>query len=478
MIGPLLAPAAFFSTWRAWHVGIDLVLLAVAGGLYIVPAFAAVQAWAPADQRARVVAAVNVLNAACIVAGLVATIALQRLGASFSTIFLILGIASLCASAWILSVLPTNPLRDLGILVFRLLYRLEVHGQENLEAAGPNAIIALNHVSLLDAPIAFSVLDQDPVFAVDTGWANKWWMKPLVRHMNALPLDPTRPLATRQLIQAVKDGATLVIFPEGRLTRTGSLMKVYDGPGLIADKTGVPIVPVRIEGAEKTRFSYLTDRQVNRPWFKRIKVTILPPRRLEVAPELKGRARRQAAGAALYSIMSEMIFETTNTDRTVFQAVVDAAVEHGPKHEAFQDPVSGTMTYKRALIGARVLGSKLMPLAGEGRAIGLMLPNSIGAVVSLFALMSAGKRRGHGQLLRGRRQHQVGRHRRAVRHDRHVAGLHREGQARQARGRALPDLQDRLPRGRARRRRHARTSSRRRWPGASRWWRAGPTIPP
>ncbi len=89
--------------------------------------------------------------------------------------------------------------------------------------------------------------------------------------------------------------------------------------------------------------------------------------------------------------MSEMVFETTSTDRTVFQAVVDAAHEHGPNHKAFEDPVTGTMTYKRALIGARVLGRKLMPLAPEGRAIGLMLPNSIGAVVSLFALMSAGR---------------------------------------------------------------------------------------
>ena len=336
--GPLLAPAAFFSTWRAWHVGLDLGLLAIAGGLYIVPAFAAVQAWAPADKRARVVAAVNVLNAAFIVAGLVATIGLQKLGASFSTIFLILGVASLLAAVWIFIVLPTNPLRDLGVLVFRLFYRLEVHGQENLEAAGPNAIVALNHVSLLDAPIAFTVLDKDPVFAIDTGWANKWWMKPVVRHMNALPLDPTRPLATRQLIQAVKGGAMLVIFPEGRLTRTGSLMKVYDGPGLIAEKTGVPVVPVRIEGAEATRFSYLTNTQVNRRWFKRIKVTILPPRRVEISPELKGRARRQAAGAALYAIMSEMVFATTDTNRTVFQAVVDAAREHGPKHEAFEDP--------------------------------------------------------------------------------------------------------------------------------------------
>ena len=91
------------------------------------------------------------------------------------------------------------------------------------------------------------MLDQDPIFAVDHAWAQKWWMKPIVRHMNALPLDATRPLATRQLIQAVKGGATLVIFPEGRLTLTGSLMKVYDGSGLIAEKSGVPVVPVRIE---------------------------------------------------------------------------------------------------------------------------------------------------------------------------------------------------------------------------------------
>ena len=389
--GPLLGIAAFFHTWKAWHVGIDLLLLAVAGGLYIVPAFAAVQAWAPADQRARTVAAVNVLNAAFMVIGLVGTIALQRLGASFSTIFLVLGVASFLAAAWILAVLPTNPLRDFAALVFRCVYRLEVTGIENVAKAGPNAIIALNHVSLLDAEIAFSILDNNPIFAIDHAFAQKWWMKPVVKYMNALPLDPTRPLATRQLIQEVRGGKTLVIFPEGRITRTGSLMKVYDGSGLIADKAGVPVVPVRIEGAERSRFSYLSDSQVHRTFFKRIKVTIMAPRRVEVPEALKGRARRQAAGAALYGIMSDMVFSTTPTDRTVFQAVVDAALEHGPKHVVLEDPVSGTMTYKRALIGARVLGGKLAPLAPKGGTIGVMLPTSIGCAVTLFGLMSAGR---------------------------------------------------------------------------------------
>ena len=216
-------------------------------------------------------------------------------------------------------------------------------------------------------------------------------MKPVVKYMHALPLDPTKPLATRQLIQEVRGGETLVIFPEGRITRTGSLMKVYDGPGLIADKCGVPVVPVRIEGAEKTRFSYLSPAQVFRPLVKRIKVTIMEPRRIHVPDELKGRKRRQAAGAALYKIMSEMIFETTSTDRTVWQAVVDAAVENGPKHVALEDPVAGTMTYKRALIGARVLGRKLTPLAPVGGTIGVMLPTSIGCTVTLLGLMSAAR---------------------------------------------------------------------------------------
>ena len=389
--GPLLGVAEFFRTWHAWHVGVDLMLLSMAGGLYIVPAFAAVQAWAPADQRARVVAAVNVLNTSFMVLGLMIVVLLQNLGASFAMVFAILGVGSLVAAVGILRVLPTNPLRDLGALVFRVVYRLEVTGLENISKAGPNAIIALNHVSLLDAEIAFSILDNDPIFAIDHGFAQKWWMKPVVKYMNALPLDPTRPLATRSLIQAVKGGKTLVIFPEGRITRTGSLMKVYDGSGLIADKSGVPVVPVRIEGAEKTRFSYLTDGQVHRSLFKRIKVTILEPRRVEVADALRGKSRRQAAGAALYAIMSEMVFRTTSTDRTVFQAVVDAAMEHGPKHVVLEDPVSGPMTYKRALIGARVLGEKLGPLVPHGGTIGLMLPTSIGCAVSLFGLMSAGR---------------------------------------------------------------------------------------
>ena len=112
---------------------------------------------------------------------------------------------------------------------------------------------------------------------------------------------------------------------------------------------------------------------------------------MNVDPALKGRKRRLAAGAALYDIMSDMMFRTTNTNRTVLEAVIEAAHVHGGKWQIAEDPTSGQLTYKRLLQATRILGDKLMPLAGEGRAIGVMLPTSNGATVTVLALMSGGR---------------------------------------------------------------------------------------
>jgi acyl-[acyl-carrier-protein]-phospholipid O-acyltransferase/long-chain-fatty-acid--[acyl-carrier-protein] ligase len=388
---PVRDVAAFFADPLAWRVGVDLAGLAIAGGVFIVPSFAATQAWAPAEKRARIIAAVNVLSAAFMVAGAAVFAGLQAAGASLSQLFLLIGLGTIAAAVWIFKALPTNPLRDLLSIILRAFYRLEVTGQENIAKAGPNAIIALNHVSFLDAAVALSVLDKDPVFAINHTIAQRWWVKPFLKLTRAMPLDPARPLATRQLINAVRSGESLIIFPEGRLTVTGSLMKVYDGAGLIAEKSGAMVVPVRLEGLESTIFSRLTREQVRRRWFPKVRVTILEPVALTVPDELKGKARRQAAGAALYQIMSDLIFRTTRIDRSVFDAVVEAASVHGKGRVAVEDPITGALTYKRLLVGARVLGGKLAPLAERGEAIGVMLPNANGAAVALLGLMSAAR---------------------------------------------------------------------------------------
>ncbi len=381
----------FLGSWRGARIAVDFVVLAAAAGLFIVPSFAALQAWTPKERRARVIAASNVLAAAFIVLGAVSLAVLQKAGLSSAGQFLIVGIANLVAGFAVMAVLPTSGFRDFLSIVFRAFYRLEVRGLENIEKAGPNAIIALNHVSFLDAGLALSLTEREPTFAIDHTIAQKWWVKPFLWLTRALPLDPTKPMATRTLINAVKGGETLIIFPEGRLTVTGSLMKVYDGAGLIADKSGVPVVPVKIEGPERTAFSRLSRAQVRRRWWPKFIVTVLEPVRLEVDPALKGKARRQAAGAALYGVMSDLIFRTAPIDRTVFDAVVEAAEREGGARVALEDPVTGTLSYRRLLMGARVLGAKLGPLAPQGRAIGVMLPNANAAAVTVLGVMSAGR---------------------------------------------------------------------------------------
>jgi acyl-[acyl-carrier-protein]-phospholipid O-acyltransferase/long-chain-fatty-acid--[acyl-carrier-protein] ligase len=382
---------AIFTSFRGIRIAFDFAVLAIAGGLFIVPVFAAVQTWAGADRRARVIAAVNVLNAGFMVGGTLIVAALQKAGLGTPALFLLIGLASVGVGIAIARTTPRSPMRDLLSIIFRTFYRMEVKGLDNFAKAGPNAIIALNHVSFLDAALAMSLTDHPPIFAIDHGIAKRWWVKPFLRFGHAVPLDPTKPLSTRTLINAVKAGDTLVIFPEGRLTVTGSLMKVYDGAGLIADKSDAMVVPVRIDGLEATPFTRLSRAQVRRRWFPKVTVTVLEPVKLTVAPELKGKARRQAAGAALYEIMSDLVFRTTSTDRTVTEAIIEAAEVHGMSRIAVEDPVTGALSYKRALAGAAVLGRKLMPLADEGKAIGVMLPNANGAVVTVIGIISAGR---------------------------------------------------------------------------------------
>src|SRR5271154_3019113 len=381
----------FFAMHYSIHIAIDLAGLAIAGGLFIVPTFSAVQAWAGADHRARVVAAVNVLNAAFMVVGAIILAVLQKFGLGTPLLFGLIGVANLVGAVVIARTMPASWLNDLLSIVLRVFYRLEVEGLENVAKAGNNAIIAMNHVSFLDAPVAMAFLPKRPVFAVDVGISQRWWIQPFLPFVRTMALDPLKSMALRTIINAVRDGNMLVIFPEGRITITGSLMKIYDGAAMIADKSDAMVVPVRIEGPERTIFSRLTGAQVRRRWFPKIKVTILEPVKMNVDPALKGRKRRLAAGAAMYDIMSDMMFRTANTDRTVIEAVIEAAHLHGGKWQIIEDPTSGRLTYKRLLQATRILGDKLMPLAGEGRPIGVMLPTSNGAAVTVLALMSGGR---------------------------------------------------------------------------------------
>ncbi len=372
---------------------VDLFGLAVAGGLYIVPSFAAVQMWAPKERKSRVIAACNVLQAAFMTGATLLAALLQSslVGVGFGTILAILGLANLLVMCLVMRAWGRDGIQDLAMFLFMMFLRLEVKGLENLPLPGTRAIVAPNHVSLIDASLMHAVMPSHAAFAIDTGMATTWWVRPFLKLVKAYPIDPTKPLNMRHLIQNVKAGETLVIFPEGRLTVTGGLMKVYDGTAMIADKADAVVVPVRIDGPERSYFGYLNRFQTRKSLFPKTTVTILPPVKLPVAENLRGKLRRQSAGAALQDIMVDTAVRTDNLDQTLFEALVEAKATRDTGKPAIEDPMGVKLSYAKLITGAQVLGAKIAPLAPEGAAVGVLLPNAAGVAVTFFALQSIGR---------------------------------------------------------------------------------------
>lgn len=277
--------------------------------------------------------------------------------------------------------------------VLRLLYRYEVKGRENAAVvrSGAKVLVVVNHVSFLDGALLLAAMDQLPAFAVNTAMANRWWLKPFRRIANIYPLDPTNPLAVKNLIGLINAGQPCVIFPEGRLSVTGALMKIYAGPAYIADRTQATIVPVRVEGSELTPFTRLKEGQVTRHWFPKITLTICPPRQLSVDPELRGKQRRQRANLQLYDIMSDMVFRTTDWGSTLFSALLRARWRHGWRFSMLEDTSGVHLDYMKLVAGALVLGRKLAARTEPGERVGVLVPNVNAAAVVFMALQAFGR---------------------------------------------------------------------------------------
>jgi acyl-[acyl-carrier-protein]-phospholipid O-acyltransferase/long-chain-fatty-acid--[acyl-carrier-protein] ligase len=386
-----IGAGAFLTAPGSWRLLLDLSLIAIGGGLFVVPSFAAVQAWSAPERRARVIAAGNVISAAFIVASGVVVAALQLAGVSVAALFAGLGVLTLGVTALVMKTWGREGVRDVAGLLFKALFRVEVRGLENLPEAGARFIIAPNHVSLLDGPLLHAVLPIDAAFAVDTTIAGAWWSKPFMAMIRSYRVDPSRPLAMRHLIGLVKNGEPLVIFPEGRITVTGALMKVYDGTAMIADKGDALIVPVRIEGAQRSTLSYLKPGQIKKAWFPKITVTFLPAVKLVIDENLRGKARRIAAGAALQDIMINAMVLNATMDQTLFEGLAAAWRNKDTGRPAVEDPLTGGLSYRKLILGAQVLSHKLEALTEVGENVGVLLPNSNGVAATFFALQTIGR---------------------------------------------------------------------------------------
>lgn len=267
--------------------------------------------------------------------------------------------------------------------VARLVFRIRVQGDSSAFQAERLVIVA-NHESFLDGLLLGLFLPVNPVFVVHTGITQQWLFRRILSLADYIAVDPTSPMAMKKVIKLVESGRPVMIFPEGRITVTGSLMKVYEGPAFVAAKTGATLVPVRMDGATRSYFGYVSGKMPKR-LFPKITITILPATRIPMPDAPSAKQRRRKAGEAMRRVMQEMIF-ASQPRQTLYSALMDAVEIFGRKRRLLEDMKQIEYSYNDLLKMVLVLGRVAARVTSPGERVGLLLPNVAPTLSLIFGL--------------------------------------------------------------------------------------------
>ena len=271
-----------------------------------------------------------------------------------------------------------------------LMYRVELTGLDNYMKAGNRVLIVVNHTSFLDPLLLGVFLPDNITFAINTQISQRWWLKPFLRLSHVFPMDPTHPLSLKDLIHHLEHDTKTVIFPEGRISVTGSLMKIYDGTGMVADKSKATILPIRISGAQYTHFSKL-QRIVRLRLFPKITIHISTPTHISAPDNLKGKSRREYCGHLLADIMTKMMFDTSPYRQTIFSSLLESRKIHGGKHKITDDLDRNRLSYNNLIMRSIVLGQAFKNMTEPGDNVGIFLPNSSTTLITVLGLQLYGR---------------------------------------------------------------------------------------
>ena len=280
-------------------------------------------------------------------------------------------------------------MKTLFRFLLRLLFRFRAYNLDPLKTPGPVLLIP-NHCSWIDWLFLWVCLDEDWKFVTSSITAQTSWLhRKLMINQYTFPIDTSSPYAVKRMAEFLQGGGRLLLFAEGRLSRTGNLMKLFDGTGFLIFKTKAKVITACLRGAERLPYSPNPDWK---KWFPNVTAHFSAAL---VAPELgeisTGQARmRLTAWLRDQLVRQQFEVEMTLGAQNIFSAVAETAGKR-PGFIILEDATSQRLTYRKLMVGADVLASALQGIVEGSERVGLLLPNVNATPVTILALWSLGK---------------------------------------------------------------------------------------
>ncbi len=261
----------FVSIGANWRVMADLALLALFAGLYSVPMYALIQMRSQPSHRSRIIAANNILNALFMIGSAAMATLLLKAGVTVPQLFLITGLLSLVVAGYIFLIVPEYLLRFIAWVAPRVVYRFKVRGDEHIPTEGA-AILVCNHVSFVDAILLMAASPRPIVFIMDHRIFRTPVLGTLFRLAKAIPIAPQKEDAQAyeqafvRAKQVLDGGDLLAIFPEGGITRDGTLGEFKGGVMKLLEANPVPVVPLALQNLWGSFFSRIDGDAMSKPF--------------------------------------------------------------------------------------------------------------------------------------------------------------------------------------------------------------------
>jgi acyl-[acyl-carrier-protein]-phospholipid O-acyltransferase/long-chain-fatty-acid--[acyl-carrier-protein] ligase len=274
--------------------------------------------------------------------------------------------------------------------ILRWCFGFRAYNESVLGTAGP-VLLVPNHVSWLDWLFVGVCLEGDWKFAVSSVTARTSWVhRRIMMNRRTFPVDPTSPYGVRHMADYLARDGRLVLFAEGRISRTGCLMKLFDGTGFLLHKTRARVITCHLRGAQRVLFS---PHPGWKRWFPRVTAhfsELLSPPDLAHVAVAAGRARL-TDWLRNQMVWQQFAVESEFGAATLPEAVLEMARQQ-PKRVVLQDASMQRLTYRRLLTGVDVLAREWEGrLREDPTRIGVLLPNVNAMPVVLLSLWRQGR---------------------------------------------------------------------------------------